>query len=282
MLARHPINPQVIYVGTYGNGLYKTENSGRAWEKLLFPETFIRAIAFSPVDANVLLVGTEPANLYASSDGGASWVDLQIRRLPESKEWSLPYSPRSGALRTLVLHASEPQTVIGGVEQGGVIKSTNWGEDWRITHSELPKDVHFLSIDQQNHKRIFAATGDGLSFSLDGGDSWEPIWEDYTRAVLIHPSSPNIVFAGPAEAVGERGNIRMSQDGGITWTDAHVGRQFPLPDMVEFFVFHPSIPERVFAVLSGGGVIQSEIDKISWRDFETPLQGVQFLELNHE
>lgn len=282
VLARQPDNPQVIYVGTYGNGLFKSSNRGRDWQRLTFPESFIRSITFSPRDPNVVLVGTEPANLYASSNGGASWDDLQIRRLPESKEWSLPYSPRSGALRTLAVHPSEPRTIIGGVEQGGVIKSTNWGKDWKITHSEVPKDVHFLSLDQQNHKRVFAATGDGLSLSLDGAESWEPIWEDYTRAVLVHPSSPNIVFAGPAEDVGERGSIRMSQDGGTTWTDVHAGRNFPLSDMVEFFVIHPAIPERVFAVLSDGGVIFSEIDKIAWRDFEPPIPGAQFLEVDSE
>lgn len=280
VLAQDPANQDVIYVGTYGNGLFKTENAGRDWRKLDFPEAFIRSIAFAPDDARVVYVGTEPANLFASSDGGRSWDDLQIRRLPESKEWSLPYSPRSGALRTLVLHAAEPGTIIGGVEQGGVIRSTNRGVDWKITHSEVPKDVHFLSVDQQNHKRIFAATGDGLSLSADGGESWEPIWDSYTRAVIVHPTSPNIVFAGPAEDVGERGSIRISQDGGTTWSDAHAGRDFPLPDLVEFFVIHPRIPERVFAVLSDGGVIQTQIERISWRSFEAPLREAQFLEIS--
>jgi hypothetical protein len=71
----------------------------------------------------------------------------------------------------------------------------------------------------------------------------------------------------------------MSQDGGATWIEAHGGRAFPLPDMVEFFVIHASLPERVFAVLSDGGLIHSEIDKIFWRDFEPQINGVQFVEI---
>jgi photosystem II stability/assembly factor-like uncharacterized protein len=279
VLARQPDLPAIIYAGTYGNGLFRTENAGRDWRKLIFPEAFIRSLAFAADPSGEVYAGTEPANLRVSSDGGHSWRDLNIRSLPESREWSLPYSPRGGALRTLAIHPSEPDAILGGVEQGGVIRSTNRGRDWTITHSELPKDVHLLSVDQQNHQRVFAATGDGLSLSLDGGRTWEAIWDSYTRAVLVHPTSPNIVFGGPAEEVGERGSIRMSQDGGVTWADAHGGRSFPLPDMVEFFVIPPNQPESVFAVLSEGGVIQSEIDKISWRDFEPRIEEAQFLEI---
>src|SRR5687767_12486469 len=121
VVATEPGNAQLVYAGTYGNGLFRSKNSGKEWEKLSIPDAFIRAIAFSITDPATVYVGTEPANLYVSSDRGSTWQDLKIRRLPESKRWSLPYSPRSGALRTLILHPSRPNAILGGVEQAGVI-----------------------------------------------------------------------------------------------------------------------------------------------------------------
>lgn len=281
VIARIPRPTGALFAGTYGHGLLRSGDGGKTWSRGRIEEDFIRAIVFSSSEPNTVYVGTEPANLYRSRDGGLSWENLNIRRLTESKHWSLPYSPRSGALRTLITQSGPPEKILGGVEQGGVIRSSDSGADWTISKPEdIPPDVHFLAGDAVNHDKFFAATGDGTYLSIDGAESWRMLWSDYTRAVLVHPTSPNLVFAGPARDVGEGGSILFSQDGGNTWAEAHNGRNFPLSDMVEFFVVHSSIPELVFAVLSEGEIIFSEIDRIEWRALEPRIEKVQFLEIS--
>lgn len=284
VVAHQPGHPEVMFAGTYGNGLWRSVTAGRNWTRCDgIPDQFIRAIAFSPSEPRVVYVGTEPANLYRSHDAGETWQDLQIRQLPESKGWSLPYSPRSGALRTLIIQPGNPELILGGVEQGGVLKSTDGGRRWSIVSGPtIPADVHWLSADPVNWEKIFAATGDGVSASMDGGNSWQLLWKDYTRAVLVHPASPNLVWAGPARDVGEGGSILLSQDGGSTWAEAHAGRAFPLPDMVEFFVIHESMLSWVFAVLSEGEVIFSRMDPMEWKPLEPKVGKVQFLEIMDE
>jgi hypothetical protein len=280
VVAHPPGSRETIFAGAYGNGLWRSLDGGRSWNRCALPGEFIRAVAFSPSDPRTVYVGTEPANLYRSRDAGREWEDLGIRQLPESKDWSLPYSPRSGALRTLVVQKGSPEKLLGGVEQGGVIQSTDGGAHWTISRAkEIPADVHFLCADPVNPDKLIAATGDGASLSADGGRSWKLLWPDYTRAVLFHPASPNLLLAGPALEVGEGGSILFSQDGGNTWAEAHGGRAFPLPGMVDFFVIHPRMPERVFAVLSEGEVIHSALDHFEWQTLQPSPAKVQFLEM---
>src|SRR5438105_3029539 len=206
-LGYDPRNPSLILAGSSGRGWFKSSDSGANWSHVELDVEYIRTIAFSDCEPGTVYVGIEPAELFRSRDAGETWECLHIRRLPEAADWSLPYSPRSGALRTIALHPTNPLIIYGGVEQGGVIKSNDGGKTWSLDHERVDKDVHFLSINPKQPDLLLAATGDGLFLSKDGASSWAKLIDDYTRAAIIHPAEPAIAFAGPAHEVGEHGRI---------------------------------------------------------------------------
>jgi photosystem II stability/assembly factor-like uncharacterized protein len=281
VVAHQPGRSEVVYAGTYGDGLFRTTDGGINWEQIgeEVGIEYVRAIAFAADDPNTIYVGTEPANVLRSTDGGNTWSDLGIRDLPEAEGWSLPYSPRGGAVRTLVTHPAEPSLLYGGVEQGGVLKSTDGGATWTITYNGVHPDVHTLAVHPDDPQVLFAATGGGVYRTRDGGRTWERLIDGYTRAVTIHPLLPELVFAGPARRVGHEGRILASEDGGDTWVLAARGLEIPMLGMVESFVVHPDFPNDIFAILSDGQLLRSRADHIHWRPLEPRVAAVRDLDI---
>src|SRR5438477_613411 len=126
-LGHDPRNPSLILAGNYGRGLFKSSDSGANWSHIELDVEYIRTIAFSSCEPGTVYLGIEPAELFRSADSGETWECLHIRRLPEAADWALPYSPRSGALRTIALHPATPLILFGGVEQGGGVSSIDGG-----------------------------------------------------------------------------------------------------------------------------------------------------------
>jgi photosystem II stability/assembly factor-like uncharacterized protein len=281
VVATHPLDHSLIFAGAYGAGLFRSRDSGEHWEQVGEEAglEWIRAITFKPNEPRTLFVGTEPARVFRSEDHGDSWTDLGIRNLPGSDEWFLPYSPRGGAVRSLVTHPLQPGLIYGGLEQGGVLKSTDGGDSWTIAENGVDADVHSLSAHPGDARLVFAATGGGTYRSRDGGEQWERLIRDYTRAVLVHPLEPSRIFAGPAREVGEEGRIEESRDGGDSWHPAAQGLDVPMDDMVESFVFHPTLPGTLLAVLSDGSVHHTDLKAIFWQPLELPVDFVNCLEL---
>lgn len=271
VVASRPSDPETLYAGVYGDNLYRSTDAGQSWhpmgqgDALRDALRYVRALALSPHHTDTLYVGTEPANIYKSTDAGDTWNDLGIRELPGSGEWSLPYSPRAGAVRTISLHRSEPGLMYAGVEQGGVLKSTDAGATWTITHSGVHPDVHTLAVHPGDPGVLFAATGGGVYRSDDGARTWDRLIDGYTRGVAIHPIMPEIMFAGPARRVGYEGRVLASEDGGETWTLAARGLEIPMLNMAESFVMHPDFPNDVFLITSQGQLLRSRVDRIRWR-----------------
>ncbi|MFQ5593253.1 MAG: WD40/YVTN/BNR-like repeat-containing protein, partial [Anaerolineae bacterium] len=174
-VAHRPGDPRTLYAGVYGDNLYRSEDAGQTWHAIGDDEAmqYVRSIAFSPRRADTLYVGTEPANIYQSSDGGDTWRNLGIRELAGSEGWSLPYSPRAGAVRTFALHQVERDLVYAGVEQGGVLRSADDGKTWTITRDGVHPDIHTLALHPDDPNLLFAATGGGVYRSRDGAETWE-------------------------------------------------------------------------------------------------------------
>jgi photosystem II stability/assembly factor-like uncharacterized protein len=283
-LAHDPHTPERMLAGSYGRGLFRSSDAGANWAHVDFDVEYVRAITFSECESATVYLGIEPAELFRSRDSGETWECLHIRRLPGAADWSLPYSPRGGALRTIALHPTDPRIIYGGVEQGGVVKSTDGGESWTIDKKHVDKDVHWISIHQTQPHVLLAATGDGLFLTRDGAASWTKLIDEYTRAAIIHPLDGTLAFAGPAHEVGEHGRIVRSRDGGENWELASEGVKLPMDDMVESFVIDPHDAATIFAIGSEGALLRSDIHTVAWQVVpnEVHVQCLDFVPLRPE
>ncbi|MDQ3657124.1 MAG: hypothetical protein M3457_18880, partial [Chloroflexota bacterium] len=260
--------------------LFRSEDEGRTWssvsEGLTVPA--FRTITPDPTVPGAILCGTEPARVFRSQDDGQSWTGLQgIPELPGSDEWFLPYSPRAGAVRNIY---SPPGTarLLASVEVGGLLDSRDAGNSWNIGLVAGDSDIHYVTGHPKDPDLLYAALGwaslksvgrtdkspplGGIARSRDGGGTWEKLHTDYTRAVIVPPSRPDLLLAGPAARVGEQGRIEVSTDAGDSWQPAGEGIDFPMEDMVEEFLSGPN--GSIWAICGGGRLMLAETDDWTW------------------
>jgi photosystem II stability/assembly factor-like uncharacterized protein len=265
-----------LLAGTYGDGLFRSGDRGRTWERV---EAGLTASTFRFVSAE--LAGTEPARVYRSSDDGRSWEELDgITRIPGHEQWFLPYSPRAGAARNA--HVSGDRMLVAA-EVAGLLRSDDGGRSWVCEPVAGDEDIHHVTGHPDDRDLLYVSLGTasltrpggrhgGIARSRDGGRTWEKVETDYTRATIVPPARPDLLLAGPASRVGRGGRIVVSVDGGDTWEPAARGIDVPMPDMVEWFVAAPD--GTVWAICSGGRLLRASPDDRSWSSALPPDAGV--------
>ncbi len=154
-------DPDIIWVGTgeavnrnssgWGNGLFKTTDSGATWQYVGFADTHhIAEIALHPTDPDIAYVASPghlwgysgDRGLYKTTDGGGTWTKLGADR--SVADGGLPYENNTGATEIImdprdpdVLFAGmyhrlrQPATMYSGGPNGGIFKSEDAGATWR-------------------------------------------------------------------------------------------------------------------------------------------------------
>ena len=257
---------EALLAGTYGDGLFRSGDGGRSWERI---EAGLTASTFRFVSAE--LAGTVPARVYRSADGGRRWEELAgLTRIPGHERWYLPYSPRAGAARNAYVSGDR---LLVAAEVAGLLRSEDGGRTWVCEPVAGDEDVHHVTAHPDDPDLLYVSLGSaslnqrggrhgGIARSRDGGFTWEKLETDYTRATIVPPARPDLVLAGPAPRVGRGGRIVVSPDGGDTWEPAGHGIDMPMPDMVELFVAAPD--GAVWAICSAGRLLRAAPGDWSW------------------
>ena len=105
--------PEIVFAGVTFDGLYRTRDAGRHWERVL--EGDIRWVTVDPTDDRVIYAGTEPVHLYRSEDGGDSWEEIKsLVEMPEEVKykWYFPQPPHQGHVRHINIDPENPNVFI--------------------------------------------------------------------------------------------------------------------------------------------------------------------------
>lgn len=268
-------------------GAIRSVDGGRTWTEanagLSIP--YIRWLAFHPQKSGLVVAGTEPAMIFLSLDSGVTWHERpEVAHMREAHGWSLPYSPESGCVRGFACHQ---ERMYAAVEQGGLLRSDDWGETWdfvkgtcrgpneRANAETLHPDVHSVFVHPSSPDHVFAPTGGGFYRSENGGATWELLYASYCRAAWVDPADPEHIVLGPADGVSRNGRIEESHDGGRSWTRTAGFQQTPWPQMmVERFV---TVNNHLVAVRTDGRLFRSAFETIEWEPFLAEISGVRFL-----
>lgn len=259
------------------DGVFRSDDRGGTWHEACdgLTTSYVRWLAFHPDISDREFAGTEPAGIFVSHDGAGTWrACLEVAELRDRFGWFLPYSPEAGCVRGFAFHGNR---VYAAIEVGGVLRSDDAGETWRLAGGstgepvfDIPPehkvfaDVHWVASHPSSPDSVFAATAKGLYRSSDGGDTWTVTHAgSYCRAVWVDAEDVNHLILGPAESVGKNGSIEESHDGGEHWVPATNGLDLPWPDrMVERFM---QIEGELFAITNDGCLYATPLPGANWK-----------------
>jgi photosystem II stability/assembly factor-like uncharacterized protein len=264
-IAIHPANPDIVYVAALGyhfsanpeRGLYKTENGGGTWAKVLdlgekigFVEVVLRPDNPDIVFAAAYDKTRVPWNfddfgpgtaLYRSTDAGKTWRKLagglpsgnlgRVGLAVYPKNPDIMYAtidnanerPRTEEEAKRAAAAPSPRPVQVPRIGGEVYRSEDGGETWKKMNSDKEqigggKWYGQIYVDPNDDKVVYVPNTP-LYRSLDGGRTWGAKAPE-NLAGSVHVDH-HAIWIDPADSrhiiLGHDGGLAVSYDFGKTW-----------------------------------------------------------------
>lgn len=273
-LASGPHNPNIIYAGTQGNGLLRSEDWGKTWHPVGMEGSVVKSLAFSLTEAGVLYAGTKPPAVFVSRDAGENWAELESFRQMRQPSWKTPAEPGDPYVLGLAVSPTDPKVIIAGVEYGAVLRSADGGNSWHGHLKGTSKDCHSLTFHATDGNWVYQGGGGWpAAVSRDGGVTWKQPrkgmgWSLYGWAVAADPERPEIWYVSAApyatlpyfwmfptghwDGHAHASIFRATE--GNRWKRLAGGLPQPLDYMAYDLLTDPSEPGHLYAGLSNGDV----------------------------
>jgi len=267
-LAVDPRDPDRVFAAALGHpfgpsserGVYRTEDGGRTWEKVLFisDSTGFADLSMDPSNPRVVYAaawraerkpwtmvdGAREGGIWKTTDGGDHWRRLS-GGLPDGLlgKIGVAVSPVDPDRVYALVVAKDPD--------GGIWRSDDAGKSWSHVDSE-----HKLTQRGWYYARIIADPKDPntvyapnvrLWRSVDAGRKWERIRTRHgdDHSLWIQPSDPDVMIEG------NDGGANITNDGGRTWSSLY---NQPTAQLYRVFV-DDRFPYRVYGPQQDLGTI---------------------------
>ncbi len=296
-LAIDSSNPNILYAGAYGSGVFKSTNAGAIWDPSTagLTNTYIHAVAIYPQNHTILFAGTNDG-IFKSTDSGITWVASLLT---------------THSARAICFDAGNPNLIYAGTLGDGIYKSTNLGASWQsagvgLANSSVRTIAHHPIL--SGTALAGAGTGGGVHVTSSEGLFWSQVADTNGQGavsdLIYDPLDASRVYAG----MMDRGVLR-SNDGGSNWTKINLGltsfrtralavadthryvgtdtsgifyttlnslswqpRITGLPNlMIRALTTKPGVPKTVYAGTDGAGIYQSTNSGVSWTPLNTYL-----------
>ena len=288
-LAISPSHPDVLYLGLYGKGVYRSANGAATWYPVNGVEQEmagknITALLIDYRNPNTVFVAAEDG-IYRTTDGGRSWQSiseglssLQIRTLCQNSHGEL----FAGSKGYGIFQWREG-------EWQAMLPFGQWGVFWPMWDDRPLYQYTSLLIHPENNRLVMIGTfPQGIYISEDAGKSWHESnigWTmDGVFRLVHHPQQPSLIYAGTYNGVNR------SCDFGKHWEVSDTG--WPDEQWVFSIDFDPRNPSIMYACSKNGenegrgtegfhGMVMKSTDGgDTWFDIMTGLDaGQEFYEI---
>ncbi len=244
-MENHPTNSRIIYAGTAGGGVWKSNDAGATFNPI-FDEycQSIGAVELDPNDPDkTIYVGTGETwtrnsvsvgdGLYKTVDGGSNWTKLGFEN--SERIANIIVNPNnSNEVYVAVLGA-----LWGDSEERGVYKSADAGLTWeKLLYVDQKTGCADLAMDPSDPNVLYASMWEfrrtGWSFesggsksalykSTDAGKTWNKIHNGFPKGKLgrlgiaVAPSNPKTLYTVIEAEKPERKGLYRSNDAGASW-----------------------------------------------------------------
>jgi len=244
-LENHPTNNRIIYAGTAGGGVWKSNDGGTTFNSIFDDYCqSIGAVTIDPNDPdNTIYVGTGETwtrnsvsigdGMYKSVDGGSNWTKMGFEK--SERIANIIVNPNNAKeIYVAVLGA-----LWGDSEERGVYKTTDGGTTWnKVLYINQKTGCADLAIDPEDPNTLYASMWEfrrtGWSFesggensalykSTDGGATWNKIHNGFPEGnlgrlgIAIAPSNPNILYTVIEAKKDDEKGLYRSDDAGNSW-----------------------------------------------------------------
>ena len=279
-LAADPHRPERVYCGTFGRGLWRSDDAGASWAPVAdgIPYADVMSVAVSPLERHgrqgVVWAGTEPSALFRSEDGGDTWRERPaLRELPSAPTWSFPPRPWTHHVRWITPDPCVAERIFVGIELGGVMRSRDAGLTWEDRKRGSQLDAHTLSAHRLAPGRIYEAAGGGYAESRDGGESWrgfdEGLRHHYLWGLAVDPADPETILIAAARGPREAHSDAFAEatiyrrTSGPAWQEVRMG--LPRPKGTRIYVLAANDAEPgVFFAATAGNLYRSADAGVTW------------------
>ncbi len=266
-MAANPNNPDEIYAGTWGNGVYKSVDGGLYWTSINrgLGNGHINSLAIDPQNPKIMYAGTYHDEIYKTTSGGEVWYQSSQGVADGAIIYTIaidPYNPDIIYIGTREKKYASPPW------HGAVYRSQNEGINWtpvltNVGGSTVQDWAYDLLVNPKDHRMVFAAFHEhGVYRSLDYGAHWEAIngngLTDLSgRSLLINPAntSKNALYLGTWHRTG----TFKSTNQGSSWVNHFLDAKVYTMDL------DPVQPTNLYMADYYGGVFKSTNAGESWQ-----------------
>ncbi len=181
-LVSHPGNANIVFAGSWGAGVFKSENGGETWQakNTGLNNLYINSMAIDPYNGNILYAGTYRDKIYKTTNGGETWFQSSSGIQTGAIVYTITIDPQNA---DIIFIGTRGENSTGQPPWKGIVyRSTNEGISWSPVLQNISRLgeaiqdwAYDLVVNPKNHNIVFAGMHEaGVYKSVDGGNSWLP------------------------------------------------------------------------------------------------------------
>lgn len=204
----NPFDLDIMYLGTFPTGFFRTTNRGETWHEINtnFTVDGAFAMAFHPYNKSIIFAGTYNG-VSKSEDAGETWVKWDNGMPPELWVFSKVFDPLNPDI--VYAAAKNGQNKGNGRDgfRGTVLKSLDGGENWFEISNGLYLDHEYYQLVMYpfNYDVLFVSATNGVYMTKNAGESWVTINNGLQVSMEV------VVQSGAVNNVAN--NLALSSDG---------------------------------------------------------------------